>query len=168
MLGELLADNGMRLIYGGGRVGLMGICADAALAGGGSVIGVIPEHLHDRELAHPGLDELVVTPDMHTRKAKMFRLADACVVLPGGLGTLDEMIEMITWRQLGLHDKPIVLVNVDGYWDRFVDLVEHVIVSRFADDSARELFHVVATPAAAIAAIRGQPLPRAVEHPELL
>src|SRR6185503_522242 len=114
-LGTLIAARGLRLVYGGGRIGLMGVLADAALAAGGEVVGVIPQFLVDLEVAHTGLTELRVVPTMHDRKRAMFELADAFVVLPGGLGTLDETIEIVTWKQLGLHDKPVVLVEVGSF-----------------------------------------------------
>ena len=146
-LGTGLAAAGIRLVYGGGRVGLMGAVADAALAGGGQVIGVIPEFLTRREVAHPGVGELIVTDSMHSRKQRMFALADAFVALPGGLGTLDELIEIITWRQLGLHDKPVLVCDVgaDGGATgaaRFVALIDAVIESGFAEPSARALFEL--------------------------
>src|ERR1700687_244226 len=121
-LGMVLARAGIELIYGGGRVGLMGLVADAALAEGGRVTGIIPMHLHDREVGHTGLTELVVVDNMHNRKRRMFELADAFAVLPGGLGTLDETLEIITWKQLGLHDKPVVIVDVAGYWTPLIEL----------------------------------------------
>jgi uncharacterized protein (TIGR00730 family) len=112
-----LAERGLGVVYGGGRVGLMGVVADAALAAGGDVIGVIPQHLVDREVAHPGVDDLRVVDSMHERKALMAELADGFVALPGGFGTLDELVEVVTWSQLGLHGKPCGVLNVDGYFD---------------------------------------------------
>src|SRR5690242_13485789 len=126
-LGTRLAAAGIELVYGGGRVGLMGLLADAALAAGGRVTGVIPRHLHDREVAHAGLSELIVVGSMHERKRRMFDIADGFAALPGGLGTLDETIEIVTWRQLALHDKPVVIVDVAGYWAPLRALVEHAI-----------------------------------------
>lgn len=114
--GAALATAGAALVYGGASVGAMGTVANAALAAGGTVVGVLPERLRDRELAHTGLHQLHITRTMHERKAKMAELATAFVALPGGLGTLDELLEIWTWRQLGLHNKPIVLVDLDGYW----------------------------------------------------
>ena len=116
-LGRGLAKAGIRLVYGGGRVGLMAAVADAALAAGGAVTGVIPDFLRGREVAHPGVTDLVVTGTMHERKALMVQQADAFVTLPGGFGTLDETIEVITWRQLGLHDRPVLIVNLGGWGD---------------------------------------------------
>jgi uncharacterized protein (TIGR00730 family) len=142
-LGRLLAEAGIELVYGGGRIGLMGLIADAALEAGGRVIGVIPGHLHDYEIGHGGVSELVVVDSMHDRKRRMFELADAFAVLPGGLGTLEEAFEIITWKQLGLHDKPIVIVDVQGYWAPLARLVDHVVGEGFAHPSARDLFQVV-------------------------
>jgi uncharacterized protein (TIGR00730 family) len=141
-LGTRLADASIELIYGGGRVGLMGLIADAALARDGRVTGVIPGHLHDREVAHPNA-RLVVVSSMHERKQRMFDLADGFVTLPGGLGTLDETIEIVTWRQLGLHDKPIVILDVAGYWAPLLALIEHTIAHGFAAAAARDFFRRV-------------------------
>jgi hypothetical protein len=142
-LGGLLAENGIELVYGGGRVGLMGIVADAVLAGGGSVVGIIPDHIMALEVEHRGLTDLLVVGSMHERKHAMFHRSDAFVVLPGGLGTLDETIEVITWKQLALHDKPVVLVDDSGYWQPLLALVEHMIEEGFARRQHRRLFRVV-------------------------
>lgn len=142
-LGLELGHNGIQLIYGGGHVGLMGIAADATLEAGGKVIGIIPAHLHDIEVSHENLTELHVVDSMHTRKMMMFDRSDAFVVLPGGLGTLDETFEMITWRQLGLHDKPIILVNYKDYWKPFLDLIDHMIAAGFVEPAAKGFFQVV-------------------------
>src|SRR5579872_895286 len=141
-LGVILAKAGVELVYGGGRVGLMGLMADAALASGGRVTGVIPVHLHDQEVGHSGLTELVIIDNMHNRKRRMFELADAFAILPGGLGTLDEAFEIITWKQLGLHDKPIMLVDVAGYWTPLLELIEHAVASGFAARRALQLYRV--------------------------
>ena len=125
-------EAGIRLVYGGGRIGLMGVMADAALAAGGTVLGVIPEFLTRREVAHEGITELVVTASMHSRKQRMFEAADAFVSLPGGLGTLDETIEIITWRQLGLHAKPILICDVAGSAAPFLATIEAAIAADFA------------------------------------
>jgi uncharacterized protein (TIGR00730 family) len=143
-LGQLLAERRIGLVYGGGRVGLMGALADAALERGGEVTGVIPGHLHDREIGHTGVTHLHVVGDMHERKRRMAELADAFAVLPGGFGTLEEALEAITWKQLGLHDKPIFLVDVDGYWEPLAALFEHVVAEGFAGREARALYRVVA------------------------
>ena len=146
-LGSGLAASGIRLIYGGGRVGLMGAVADAVLAGGGEVVGVIPEFLTRREVAHGGLHDMIVTTSMHSRKQRMFELSDAFIMMPGGLGTLDEIIEIITWRQLGLHDRPILVCDVAGSAAPLIAAVEGVIALGFAEADARDLYEVVAGPA---------------------
>ncbi|MGB0630958.1 MAG: TIGR00730 family Rossman fold protein [Alphaproteobacteria bacterium] len=150
-LGRQMAENGIRLVFGAGHVGMMGTVADAVLAGGGEAIGVIPEFLRDRELAHDGLTELHVVDSMHTRKRMMFDLSDAFVVLPGGLGTLEEVFEMITWRQLGRHKKPIILVSTNEYWQPFDALVDRVVENDFAHGDASTYFSTVSDPADAIA-----------------
>jgi hypothetical protein len=144
-LGSLIAKRGMRLVYGGGRVGLMGILADAALAGGASVVGVIPEFLVGLEVAHRGLTELHTVDSMHARKRRMADLADAFVVLSGGIGTLDETFEIVSWKQLGLHEKPIVLVSIDGFWKPFAALIESLVAAGFAQPEHTQLFSVVST-----------------------
>ena len=141
-LGHGIAAAGMALVFGGGNVGLMGITAEAALAGGGHVTGIIPDFLRHREVEFPGLSELIVTDSMHTRKRRLFALADAFVVMPGGLGTFDETIEILTWKQLGQHAKPIILVDILGWAQPFVAMVEQVIERGFARDSVRDLFEV--------------------------
>ncbi len=141
--GKMMADQDIGLVFGGGRIGLMGVIADTVMNAGGRAIGVIPEHLHDIEVGHEGLTELHIVNSMHTRKQLMFDLSDAFVVLPGGLGTLDETFEIITWRQLGLHDKPVILVDNNGYWQPFNQLVQHVIDNGFARASSVDLFTIV-------------------------
>ncbi|MDF2368905.1 TIGR00730 family Rossman fold protein [Sneathiella sp.] len=142
-LGKALAENGIRLVYGGGHVGLMGVIADATLNSGGQVTGIIPGHLHDIEVSHEKLTELHIVDSMHARKEKMFQTSDAFAVLPGGLGTLDETFEMVTWRQLRLHDKPIILVNYKNYWRPLLDLMAHMIEAGFVEEQARGYFTVV-------------------------
>ena len=142
-LGRLLAEAKIRLVFGGGRVGLMGILADAALAAGGEVVGIIPEHLVRLEVGHQSASELLVVGTMHERKQKMADLSDGFVVLPGGLGTLDETFEIVTWKQLRLHDKPIFLVDVAGYWKPLAGMVEHMINEGFVQPAHRRLFGVV-------------------------
>lgn len=129
--GAALAAGRRRLVFGGGRVGLMGALADAVMAGGGTAVGVIPQHLVDREVAHLGLTELRVVASMHERKACMADLSDGFVVLPGGLGTLEEFFEVWTWGQLGLHRKPYGLLNVDGYFDPLLRFLEHAVTEQF-------------------------------------
>ncbi|OAB60379.1 lysine decarboxylase [Leptolyngbya valderiana BDU 20041] len=142
-LGRGIAERGWRLVYGGGRVGLMGAAAEAALAAGGEVIGIIPGFLHDAEVGHHGLTELLVVDSMHVRKMRMFELSDAFCVLPGGLGTLDETFEILTWRQLGLHDKPIVLANLAGFWNPLLDLIESQVSQRLVREEHARLFTAV-------------------------
>ena len=141
-LGGGIARAGWRLVYGGGNLGLMGVVADAALAAGGAVVGVIPEFLRRREVAHAGVEQMVVTDSMHTRKTAMFERADAFVTLPGGLGTLDETVEIITWRQLGLHNKPILLSDGLGSAAPLVAAIEAAIALGFAQAGVRDLFEV--------------------------
>ncbi len=130
-MGMGLAQRGLGLVYGGGRVGLMGAVADGAIAGGGKTTGVIPQSLVDRELAHVGLSELHVVASMHERKAMMAEIADAFIAMPGGFGTLDELFEIITWAQLGFHHKPIALLNVGGYFDPMLMFIEHMATEGF-------------------------------------
>ncbi len=141
-LGRSLAERGVRLVYGGGSIGLMGVLTQTVLDHGGEVTGVIPEFLLRREVGNPALTELIVVDSMHERKRRMFELADAFAVLPGGLGTLDEAIEIITWQQLGLHAKPIGVLSVGDYWTVFETLIEHFIAQGFADAAIRNLFAV--------------------------
>jgi len=144
-LGTLVAAQGIRLVYGGGRIGLMGLLADAALAAGGEVVGVIPQFLVDLEVAHTGLTELRVVESMHERKRAMADLAEAFVALPGGFGTLEEAVEVMTWYQLGLHRKPTVLVSVDGFWEPFRQLADRFVEERFAHPDQRGSFTLVPT-----------------------
>lgn len=141
-LGTRAARAGLGLVYGGGNVGLMGIVADAALAAGGEVIGVIPQQLVDWEVAHRGLTRLDVVPDMHTRKMRMFDIADGFVALPGGFGTLDEMFEMLTWRQLGIADKPCAFLDVDGFYAPLVAMLDRMVDAGFLHAAQRrDLWH---------------------------
>jgi uncharacterized protein (TIGR00730 family) len=153
-LGRRLAEAGIELVFGGGRVGLMGIVADATLSAGGRVTGIIPEHLIRAEVGHARVTRLVVTKSMHQRKAAMFRRADAFVILPGGPGTLDEFFEIVTWRQLRLHDKPILIVESGGYWRPLLRLIDWIIDQGYARKSFRRLFTVVPTVADVIPALR--------------
>ncbi|MFW7268471.1 TIGR00730 family Rossman fold protein [Gluconacetobacter sp. Hr-1-5] len=142
-MGQRLGEAGMRLVYGGGDVGLMGTVADATLAAGGKVSGVIPTFLEAREVMHQGVTDLTVTDSMHSRKQLMFARADAFVVLPGGLGTFDETMEILTWRQLKLHDKPIFIVNVAGWADPMLGMLRAAVENGFAESAALDLFEVV-------------------------
>ena len=162
--GMLLAARGIRLVYGGGGIGLMGVLADAVLAGGGRVTGVIPEFLVEHEVEKRDVTDLIVVDSMHARKTRMFDLADGCVVLPGGLGTLDEAIEVITWKQLRLHDKPVVVVNIDGFWEPFMALVEAVVAGGFAHPAVHGLFTMVDRIDQVLPALEAAPEP----NPEVL
>jgi uncharacterized protein (TIGR00730 family) len=144
-LGAAIAARGIALIYGGGRVGLMGAVADSALAAGGRVTGVIPRALLERELGHGGVTELLVVRDMHERKQRMASLADAFIALPGGWGTLEELTEMITWNQLGLQTKPIGLLNIAAYYDHFLVFAEQMIEQQFVRPEQRNLLRVAST-----------------------
>ena len=144
-LGKALARSGLRLVYGAGDVGLMGTVANATQAAGGETFGVIPVHLMDLEVGKRDLSAFVITENMHERKKVMFMNADVIVTLPGGAGSLDEFFEVLTWKQLGLHDKPVFLLNVEDYWTPLTDLIAHQIDHGFADSSLRELFEVVDT-----------------------
>jgi uncharacterized protein (TIGR00730 family) len=145
-LGALVARRGLALVYGGGQVGLMGAVADAALAAGGRVVGVIPEHLMRPEVAHQRLTELLVVDSMHTRKRRMAERADAFVVLPGGYGTLEEMFEMVTWLQLSLQSKPVGILNVGGYYDRLLDFLRHAAGQGFIRPEHGDLVIVESMP----------------------
>ena len=136
--GTEMARRGIALVYGGGKVGLMGTVADAVLAAGGKVIGVIPRQLVDLEVAHVGLSELVVVDTMHQRKTRMFELSDAFVALPGGFGTMDEMFEMLTWAQLGLHNYPCAFLDVRGYYAQLRAMMDHMVAERFVRSEQRE------------------------------
>jgi hypothetical protein len=152
--GQHLAKEGWRLVYGAGDVGLMGEVARAAQDAGGDTFGVIPVHLLQREVGKTDLTRFVITETMHERKKVMIMNADAVVVLPGGPGSLDELFEALTWRQLGLHDKPILVMNVDGYWDALHDLVQQVIGQGFADASLGDFITWVDGPETAMANLR--------------
>lgn len=149
-LGKGLADAGIRLVYGGGAVGLMGEVSGAALEAGGAVSGVIPHFLHNREVMHEGVTDLVITQSMHERKALMFEQADAFLIMPGGLGTFDELMEILTWRQLSLHDKPILIVDVLGWSKWVVGALEAAIEQGFAAPATRGLYERVADVPAAL------------------
>jgi uncharacterized protein (TIGR00730 family) len=141
-VGDALAGRGIELVYGGGRVGLMGAAADASLAAGGRVTGVIPSALVDRELAHQGLSDLRVVSTLHERKALMAELADAFIALPGGLGTLEELAEVLSWAQLGLHDKPIGALDVEGYFGALAQFLDHATAEGFIAPAQRGLLIV--------------------------
>ncbi|MDN3563489.1 TIGR00730 family Rossman fold protein [Paeniroseomonas aquatica] len=156
-LGTAMAEAGLTVVYGGGGVGLMGVVAEAAIAAGGRVHGVIPEFLTRIERIFPAVAELEVTTSMHSRKTRMFELSDAFVAIPGGLGTLDELVEIITWRQLGLHDRPVIVLDAAGWAQPFVALVEALIADGFVDPACRRLFTVAADVPAVMALLRSAP-----------
>lgn len=141
-LGRAIVDAGCELVYGGGGIGMMGILADSVAEAGGRVIAIIPQFLDDWEVGRRQSDEFIITESMHERKAMMAEKADAFVVLAGGLGTLDETFEIITWKQLGLHDKPVIILNERQYWQGFIDLVDRMIGEGYVADKDRELFAV--------------------------
>jgi uncharacterized protein (TIGR00730 family) len=143
--GRLVAQNGWLLVYGGSKTGTMGLVADGALSAGGQVFGVITDFLHGIEQQHDGLSELKVVSSMHERKKMMFDRADGFIILPGGLGTLDEFFEILTWRQIGMHDKPIVIVNLDGFWDKLIGLIQDLSDTHYILPEHLTLFKVVNT-----------------------
>jgi uncharacterized protein (TIGR00730 family) len=145
--GKVLAEHRIRLVYGGGRVGLMGALADAVLNHGGEVVGVIPQHLVDREVAHVGLSDLRIVESMHERKALMAELSDAFVAMPGGLGTLEEFFEVWTWGQLGLHRKPYALLNVNGFYDPLVQFIDQLVEQKFVKPEHRRMLIIESDPA---------------------
>ena len=150
-LGAAIAAAGLEVVYGGASVGLMGAVADAALAGGAEVIGVLPEVLAGSEIAHTGLTRLEMVPTMHARKARMAKLADAFLMLPGGYGTLDELMEIVTWAQLKIHAKPCVLINTAGYWNGLLDFLDTAVAAGFLKTHNRALLRVAGNPAEALA-----------------
>jgi uncharacterized protein (TIGR00730 family) len=153
-LGRLFAEEEIGLVFGGGMTGLMGALADAVLAGGGRATGVIPDSMNIPRVVHEGVSELVVVDTMHTRKATMARLSDAFIALPGGLGTFEELFETLTWSQLGYQPKPIGILDVDGYYDPLVQLIDHAVAHGFVTPKHRGIFTVNEDPAALLAALR--------------
>ncbi|MAQ18492.1 MAG: TIGR00730 family Rossman fold protein [Sandaracinus sp.] len=160
-LGRTIAEAGLGVVYGGARVGLMGAMADAALAAGGSVVGILPGALRDRELAHPGLTELIIVDSMHERKAMMAERADAFVALPGGLGTLEELFEVLTWAQLGIHAKPCGVLDVAGYWAPLLRFLDRSVEQGFMTQLSRDLLLAAEDPATLLDRFRAfEPAPR--------
>lgn len=157
-LGAAIAENGWRLIFGAGDVGLMGAVAEAAIDGGADTLGVIPTHLLDREAPEGRVSRRIITETMHERKKVMFVNADAVAVLPGGAGSLDEFFEVLTWAQLKLHQKPIYLVNIDGYWSPLIQMIDHLVAEGFADTSLTELFTAVENVRALVRDLGSRPL----------
>lgn len=152
-LGRHLAENGIQLVYGGGAVGLMGMVANAALAAGGEVIGIIPQSLKDAEVGHNGLTRLEVVDGMHARKARMAELSDAFIALPGGLGTLEELFEVWTWGQLGYHAKPLGLLEVNGFFDPLLTFLDHLVQERFVRQPHRDMLQRAASPTELVSAL---------------
>lgn len=158
-VGTHLAEHGVGVVYGGGHVGLMGVVADAALAAGGEVIGVIPRSLAERELAHHGLSRLEVVEDMHVRKALMADLSDGFVALPGGAGTLEEFFEVWTWQQLGLHTKPVCLYDVDGFWTPLSTAIDEMVDEGFLSAGLRDALVLADDPAGLLDQVRSWSAP---------
>jgi len=154
-LGAEIAAAGLGLVYGGASAGLMGAVADAALAGGAEVIGVLPDVLAGKEIAHAGLTRLELVSTMHERKARMAELADAFLILPGGYGTLEELLEAVTWAQLRLHNKPIILINTAGYWDGLLAFLDTAVTAGFLKPKSRELLRLAASADEAVARVIG-------------
>ncbi len=156
-LGKILAQHHIRLVYGAGNMGLMGEIADTVLAYGGEVTGVIPQFMIEQEWEHRGCTELIVTRDMHERKATIERISDAMLALPGGVGTFEELLECITWKQLGIHTKPIIILNVDGYYDNLLCCINQMVDEQFMRPMHRDLFTVVTSPEDVLSAIDAAP-----------
>lgn len=153
-LGKILAGANITLIYGGGATGLMGQVADSSLAAGGKVTGIIPQFMCDEKWEHNGVTELIVTESMHERKEKMAMMADAAVALPGGCGTMEELLEVITWKQLGIFTKPIIIVNTNGYYNSLINMLHQSVEENFMRDIHRDIWTVVETPEEVIPAIQ--------------
>ena len=152
-IGTLIAQRGLTLVYGGGHVGLMGVAADAALAAGGEVIGVIPKDILEKEVGHGGVTELFTVSSMHERKMKMASLSDSFIALPGGIGTLEEIIEVFTWSQLGFHSKACAVLNVEGFYDPLFELLDHMVAHRFLRREHREQLLCAETPEAVLSTV---------------
>ncbi|WP_439860923.1 TIGR00730 family Rossman fold protein [Pseudomonas sp. MBLB4136] len=153
-LGRHLAEQGLRLVYGGGAVGLMGVVADAAMAAGGEVVGIIPQGLERAEIGHQGLTRLEVVDGMHARKARMAELSDAFIALPGGLGTLEELFEVWTWGQLGYHGKPLGLLDVAGFYTKLGEFLDHLVAERFVRSQHRAMLQLGESPSELLQALR--------------
>ena len=152
-LGAVMADKGIRLIYGGGGIGLMGVVANAVMENGGEVIGVIPKFLDEMEVGKLDITKLIITNNMHERKSKMFELSDGFISLPGGLGTLDETFEIMTWKHLKVHSKPVIILDVAGYWSELSALINALISKGFADQRIKGMYHIVGNTAEVFATL---------------
>ncbi len=161
-LGAALAEAELTLVYGGGQVGLMGVLADAVIDAGGDVTGVIPDFLHHKEIAHPRVSDMRIVKTMHERKMRMAEAADGFIAMPGGLGTLEELFEMWTWSQLGRHEKPLGLLNVNGYWTRMLAFLDHMQDEGFVEPKHRAMLACEDRPEAVIKALQGY------EHPGMI
>ncbi|MGX6646941.1 LOG family protein [Maricaulaceae bacterium MS644] len=158
-MGEALAEAGAQLVYGGGQVGLMGVLADACIDAGGQVIGVIPDFLHHKEIAHPRVPDMRIVKSMHERKLMMAEESDAFIALPGGLGTMEELFEVWTWSQLGRHRKPVGVLNVNGYYDQLLGFLDHMKGEGFVEDKHRTMLKTGETPKAVIKALEAYVFP---------
>lgn len=163
--GKEIAQAGIRMIYGGADCGMMGAVANAAMANNGEVIGVFPHHLRTHEAEHTGVTETIIVGSMHERKKLMFDLSDMFAILPGGFGTMDEMFEILTWRQIGLHEKPVFIFNHKGYWEPLIAMMEHIIEQRFAKPINREFYQVVNSLDELAHAVRTTPLKKVLPTP---
>jgi uncharacterized protein (TIGR00730 family) len=158
-MGRTLAERGLRLVYGGGQVGLMGVVADACIDAGGEVTGVIPDFLHHKEIAHPRVQDMHIVKSMHERKLMMADHADAFIAMPGGLGTLEELFEVWTWSQLGRHKKPVALLNMNGYWAKLTGFLDHMRDEGFVEGRHRDMLLEGETPDAVLSAIEAYEFP---------
>jgi uncharacterized protein (TIGR00730 family) len=157
-LGTILAKNELELVYGGGSMGLMGTVADAVMEHGGRVTGVIPRFMCEQEWNHPGVSDMIITETMHERKEKMAFMSDAAIALPGGCGTLEELLEVITWKQLGLFTKPIIILNTNGFYDPLIEMLHRAIEQQFMRELHRDIWTVVSTPSEVLRAIQDAPV----------
>ena len=158
-VGHILADKGLKLIYGAGKVGLMGAVANAMLAKNGHVTGIIPQFLVEKEVAHDGLNELIIVNSMHERKQKMAEMADAFLILPGGIGTMEEFFEVFTWGQLGLHQKPIGILNVGSYYDLLIQFLNHSVAQEFMSQQTKDIVFTDTNPETLLRKMRGYKAP---------
>lgn len=164
-VGAAIAQSDLRLVFGGGNCGMMGAVATSAMENKGEVIGVFPHHLRNHEAEHTGITETIIVGSMHERKKLMFDLSDMFAILPGGFGTMDEMFEVLTWRQIGLHQKPVFIFNHLGYWDPLLVMMEHIIQQRFARPINREFYQVVDTLDELVKAVNETPLEKTLPNP---
>lgn len=165
-LGKIIAERGLRLVYGGGQVGLMGVIADACLEAGGQVTGVIPDFLHHKEIAHPRVPDMQIVTSMHERKLKMAEQADAFIAMPGGIGTMEELFEVWTWSQLGRHKKPVGVLNVDGYYDQLLGFLDTMRDDGFVENKHRDMLKTGTDPNALIDALAAYEFPGMIANLE--